>query len=635
MALSLKQYDALISKLDRFAKRNPKAYRFQVIALAALGYGYILFVLIVALALTVGIAILFVIGHSSIALVKPALFCGALVWLILKSLVVKFPKPEGIPLTRADQPALYAMIDSIAAKLNAPRLHHVLLNDEFNAAIAQCPRLGVFGWQTNYLILGLPLMQALTPEQFESVVAHEFGHLSGNHGRFGGWVYRIRKTWSNILTQTEARRGRGEFALKPFVEWYVPYFNAYSFVLARMDEYMADKCSAELVGAQTAAQALIAGRVRAMMLQDAYNSTLRAETAALPEPPIGVTGLIYASLRTAPPADQSSHWLGDALQENTDNADTHPSLRDRLGALKFPVDAGSYPRQPVTRSAADDLLAASLPRLSEQMDHYWRASRAEGWRRRHERLKVLSEAVDVAAAGEADGTLTARQAKQRAFSMLELGASVDAIPYLQQAAQLAPNDADLQYALGRAMLENGDVSGEARLLRAAEIEPKAALQAAEILQAFWERRGDRERAAAYQERRYAEHDIAVAARREREGYKPGDAVIPHGLSASEIEPITALLSSDKSISEAILVRKSLRHHADSEPYYVLQMVAFNGWLTFDAKGKRRLLLDRVQKQGQGLWPGQTWLRVTDGRERSLKRIRRDVPGAIIYKRPKR
>ena len=42
----------------------------------------------------------------------------------------------------------------------------------------QLPRLGIFGWYRNYLIIGMPLMKSLTCEQFKAVLAHEFGHLA-------------------------------------------------------------------------------------------------------------------------------------------------------------------------------------------------------------------------------------------------------------------------------------------------------------------------------------------------------------------------------------------------------------------------------------------------------------------------
>jgi hypothetical protein len=42
--------------------------------------------------------------------------------------------------------------------LKTASIHEVLVTPEFNASIAQVPRLGVFGWHRNYLRIGLPLM---------------------------------------------------------------------------------------------------------------------------------------------------------------------------------------------------------------------------------------------------------------------------------------------------------------------------------------------------------------------------------------------------------------------------------------------------------------------------------------------
>jgi Zn-dependent protease with chaperone function len=57
-----------------------------------------------------------------------------------------------------------------------------------NASVVQIPRLGVFGWSRNYLTVGVPLLDAVTPEQFEAVLAHELGHLARAHGRFRTWI---------------------------------------------------------------------------------------------------------------------------------------------------------------------------------------------------------------------------------------------------------------------------------------------------------------------------------------------------------------------------------------------------------------------------------------------------------------
>src|SRR5947208_2584067 len=82
------------------------------------------------------------------------------------------------------------------------------------------------------LLLGLPLMKSLTPAQFEAVLAHEFGHLAGGHGRVSNWIYRLRLSWARLLSALEGRKA-GSWLFLPFFNWYAPYFSAYSFPLAR------------------------------------------------------------------------------------------------------------------------------------------------------------------------------------------------------------------------------------------------------------------------------------------------------------------------------------------------------------------------------------------------------------------
>ena len=74
-------------------------------------------------------------------------------------------------------------------------------------------------------------MQALSAPQFTAVLAHEYGHLSGAHSRFSAWIYRIRRTWAQIVEGLEKRDNWGITLFSKFFEWYIPFFNAYSFVL--------------------------------------------------------------------------------------------------------------------------------------------------------------------------------------------------------------------------------------------------------------------------------------------------------------------------------------------------------------------------------------------------------------------
>ncbi len=115
-------------------------------------------------------------------------------------------------------PALFQEIAQVRRALRARPIHEVILTSEMNAAVCQVPRLGLFGWPRNYLILGLPLMASMPVEQFRAVLAHEFGHLSKNHARFGNWIYRIRQVWYRLLGALEEQGSRMSKVFTGFFE---------------------------------------------------------------------------------------------------------------------------------------------------------------------------------------------------------------------------------------------------------------------------------------------------------------------------------------------------------------------------------------------------------------------------------
>jgi len=190
MAITQEQFDTLVGKLEDFSKSNPKNYRLRVALWATLGYAYIFLILAGLLAL-IGLVVLFIVYSNRINsyIIKLAILLLVPAWVIVRSLWVTFPPPQGLKVNRRQVPHLFALVDELTTKLQAPRFHNILLNQEFNAGVVQIPRLGIFGWQQNYLLLGLPLMQSLSVEQLKAVLAHELGHLSGNHSRFGAWIY--------------------------------------------------------------------------------------------------------------------------------------------------------------------------------------------------------------------------------------------------------------------------------------------------------------------------------------------------------------------------------------------------------------------------------------------------------------
>ena len=244
----------LIRPLEEFAAKNPELYRFRVGLLAALGYLYLLTVVSILLAI-VGFILLY--GRINALTIKIIWIPFVLAGLVLRSLWITIPVPDGTELEREQAPELFDLVHEITQKLRGPKVHHILISGEFNASIVQIPQFGMFGWLTNYVVVGLPLLRALSPEEFRAVLAHEVGHLSAKHGGgFTSYIYRLRQSWYIIRERVREERRYASFLFEPFLNWYSPYLNAYSFVLARSRERQADTYAVELTGKEVTAVTL-------------------------------------------------------------------------------------------------------------------------------------------------------------------------------------------------------------------------------------------------------------------------------------------------------------------------------------------------------------------------------------------
>ena len=316
MAFTPERFRSTILRLEADANRSPGAYRFRVALLAALGYAYIFLFLGFALALLAaflyGVKYLLFDLHSfsfmALKLILPV--GGGLAIFILtlfSALWVRVPEPDGIEIEREEAVPLFHEIDRLRGSLKVPKFHRVILTNDFNAACAQTPRLGVFGWQKNHLLIGIPLMATLSPEDFRAVLAHEMGHLSASHSRFGAWIYRLNETWMQLLFTLEYEDRASIIVFAPFFNWYAPLFYAYSFAIRRSDEYEADKLAARALGAPQMANALISSEL-----------TVRRLVEGVPTPVDDKT---------------RNRWLNDILAAPVEPMESHPNLAARLRAL--------------------------------------------------------------------------------------------------------------------------------------------------------------------------------------------------------------------------------------------------------------------------------------------------------------
>ncbi len=131
-------------------------------------------------------------------------FCAGLLTLFMfKSLfaIRKAGTPNGIEVSEADQPELYAYLHKLADEIGAPRPHRVFLTPQVNAAVFyDLSLINLIIPSKKNLIVGLGLVNVLNLSEFKAVLAHEFGHFSQNTMMVGRWVYIAHQIIAHMVS---------------------------------------------------------------------------------------------------------------------------------------------------------------------------------------------------------------------------------------------------------------------------------------------------------------------------------------------------------------------------------------------------------------------------------------------------
>jgi Zn-dependent protease with chaperone function len=489
------KFDALIQRLQEVSRKNPKLYLARVVGLVALAYGYLLLVLLGSFVLCVAMfGLLFYVPYLA---VFGIIAFGGIFLAVARGLWVKLESPQGQSVTRGQAPKLFALLDELRAALDCRPFHRVFIIGDMNAGVVQIPRLGIFGWHRNYLVIGLPLMQSLAPEELKAVLAHEFAHSSRGHGQFGNWLYRVRRTWAQIFEQMAKRRTRFGNVLYKFINWFWPVFNGHIFVLARANEYEADVCSVRLANADAAARALIRSRLDGALIGEKFWPDIFSRAKQNPEPPANVMLSLNQTLKAGPAADDAARWLRQAFLIETNNADTHPCLKDRLRAInRLPagVEHGKFPDAPPVppQNAADFFLGSHAQVAAQQMSDEWRKNITKQWTARHAQTKKLADELAMLEKPSATPP-TAAEIWEKARKLVDLHGDSAAMTTLEQVISMEPGHAAANFILGRHHLQTDDPRGVAFIENAIVADPALTNNGCNLLYAHFNRTGQREK----------------------------------------------------------------------------------------------------------------------------------------------
>lgn len=306
-------------------------------------------------------------------------------FLLARMLALQLTPAYGFEVGAAEAPRLFKLLRHLQKRLGGPRIDRVTVSAGVEVRIEALPRFGFFGICRHHLVIGLPLAFALSGRELAAAIAHEYAHFSPRRSGFAGWINRRHRLFAALAEQAARKAGDGwpDRLLHAALQNSAPYRNAVAFALARRDEYAADDVAAQLVGRAR----FVSGAVRTALftrwLAQSFWPTLLAQAEFRERPPFMPYSAMPTALRAGRTELRDVGQLGEAWSENSDLADPHPCLRERVEAQSGACELPGSVRQ----SAASQFFGPLARELAARFDANWWGAERGAWLRRHRELR--------------------------------------------------------------------------------------------------------------------------------------------------------------------------------------------------------------------------------------------------------
>ncbi len=320
-----------------------------VTALALFVGFYIFSLLIVALLLYLPyLSIVQGRGRSGIIVIFGIIGAGVILWSIFPR-IDKYD-PPGPAINLQKNPKLAAMIRSVARKLKEPIPKEIYFTGECNAFVAE--RGGLMGFGSRRVMgIGLPLMQLLSVNELNAILAHEFGHFSNRDTVLGSWVYTTHDLIFRTLDNLEQASSLLQY---PFI-FYAKLFLRVSHGISRHQEFVADKCAVEVFGREVVSSALKKIHAATGAFEAYWDSDVTPVLVKGYLPKVTEGFSMFISSKNFD-KDYRVNLRASLREERISPYDTHPTLSERLLAINEISDSSATVEE-VERETAISLVS--------------------------------------------------------------------------------------------------------------------------------------------------------------------------------------------------------------------------------------------------------------------------------------
>jgi membrane protein implicated in regulation of membrane protease activity len=299
--------------------------------------------------------------------------------------------PAGVLLERKQAPDLFGLVEDTGEQYGRTGVDRIVITGGYQLDIIKTPCTALPVWSTRSLVIGLPLMQSLSSQQFSCLLARRLGQFSKRSNLLLNWLFELRDIWPGYRT-ADVRTDPGFLPVHLLFSVYAPLYRVVSTAAARFDELQADSYAMELCGDEEVLETITTDAVHRLFLREKYWPAIRKlgvrQAAAITRTNSGIITVLRAGLQEG----KIEEWIGKAMSMEQQWNDLNPLLTQRLDNIGH---AHARMQAHAGESAAEDYLPASGHPIKAALENIPSSgySQAQPWSVRMAGLKRRLQSV--------------------------------------------------------------------------------------------------------------------------------------------------------------------------------------------------------------------------------------------------
>ena len=243
---------------------------------------------------------------------------------------LKIAPPSGLTLSEDKAPELFGQVRVLHARYKRPEIRRIVITARHEVDIIKTPRWVLPIWSSNTIVIGLPVLQSLSPQQLDCMVARRIGQFSKRDNLLTNWLYQLRQAWQQIRAATIKNKATGIEPLTWFFALYAPLYSGVSAYAASLDELHADSYAMQLYNDQEVLDMVTADALCRWYLEKRYWPAVYKISAAgkkaLPAPHSKMASAIRTNLK----GEKLPILIREMLQHERRWNEALPSFKSRI-----------------------------------------------------------------------------------------------------------------------------------------------------------------------------------------------------------------------------------------------------------------------------------------------------------------